>query len=155
MTDIDIARRVAAVTMTAKTSNITLEDLARCEHSPLRTIMFLIELEDIQTFVSVHLVRHKIGVEHFVRSNRDDRTKETSTIDRNTLVSHYMFCNAQALINIARRRLCYKAAPETRSVMLAIKEASPAWVKPFLIPECEYRGGVCHEPKPCGVYKNE
>lgn len=41
----------------------------RSEHSPIRTQLFWIEMLNIPTFVSVHLVRHKIGVEHFVQSN--------------------------------------------------------------------------------------
>ena len=51
-------------------SNVSLEKMYRCEHSPIRTQLFWIEMYDIPTFVSVHLVRHKYGVEHFVCSNR-------------------------------------------------------------------------------------
>lgn len=54
-------------------STATLEKMYRCRHSPIRTQLFYIQLIGIPTFVSVHLVRHKHGVEHFIQSKRDDR----------------------------------------------------------------------------------
>jgi hypothetical protein len=75
LTDESVLRR--ACDMTRKPgmvpSQMTLEKIYRCEHSPIRTQQFWIELHGIETFVSVHLVRHKIGVEHYIESNRDDR----------------------------------------------------------------------------------
>ena len=41
--------------------------MLKAEHSPIRTLMFTIRLT-IPYFVSTHLVRHKIGVEHYVQS---------------------------------------------------------------------------------------
>ena len=38
--------------------------LIASEHSPARTLMFTIALWNVPYFVSVHLVRHKFGVEH-------------------------------------------------------------------------------------------
>ena len=46
--------------------------ILKAEHSPIRTLMFTIRLT-IPYFVSVHLVRHKIGIEHYVQSQRNDR----------------------------------------------------------------------------------
>ena len=133
-------------------SNVSLEKMYRCEHSPIRTQLFWIEMYDIPTFVSVHLVRHKYGVEHFVCSNRDDRGGD-SHCDRDTPVNHGMLLNAQALINMARKRLCSKAHPKTIEVMQAIckavNEVDPVLVH-YLVPECDYRGGICYEMKPCG-----
>jgi thymidylate synthase ThyX len=64
-----------------------------------------------------------------------------------------MLVNAQTLINMARKRLCSKAHKETMDTMMAIKDEI-AWVDPdlakFLVPECEYRGNFCHEPRSCG-----
>jgi len=147
ITTLDDARLACSYTIN-KDSKITLDALARCEHSPLRTQMFWVLMDEIPTFVSVHFTRHKIGVEHFVKSNRSDRGG-SGVITRETPVNHAMFINAHALINMARKRLCKKASPETREVMLAIKAACPEWLRPYLIPECEYRGGVCHELRPC------
>ncbi len=46
--------------------------ILKAGHSPIRTLMFTIKLE-IPYFVSVHFVRHKFGIEHYVQSQRDDR----------------------------------------------------------------------------------
>lgn len=123
------------------------------EHSPLRTIMFTIEMKDIPYCNSVHFVRHKFGVEHYVRSQRSN--KERGNEPQNAPVNHIMDINAQALIFMARKRLCYKADKTTRDIMIMIRdkviEKCPEF-KDFLQPECIYRGGFCHEFKSCGIY---
>lgn len=124
------------------------------EHSPVRTQMFVVEMTNILSFVSVHLVRHKFGVEHFVKSNRSDRGGNAGA-NRLSQVNHLMILNAQALINMARKRLCGKASDETQDVMRHIK-AGVAAVDPDLaacmVPECVYRG-ACYEFQSCGRYK--
>lgn len=128
------------------------------EHSPIRSLMFTIRLVDIPYWVSTHLVRHKIGVEHFVSTQRTDRTG----INRNDLpqsapVSHTMVINAQALINISRKRMCNQAARETGVLWFAIINKI-ALHEPELasicVPECVYRG-FCPEMKSCGFVKTE
>ena len=123
-----------------------------CEHSPIRKIL-IGWLWDIKYWVSVHYVRHKFGIEHWVKSQRTDRTG----IDRDRLrqderVLHEVEANAQALIFISRRRLCNQASPETRAEWLAVKDEVHK-VDPILAsvmqPECIYRG-FCPEFKPCG-----
>ena len=152
LTDESLMRRACEMTSKGKTSKITLAKIYACEHSPIRSQIFWIEMIDIPSFVSVHFVRHKIGVEHFVESNRDDRGGE-DIVDRNTPVHHGMLINAQALINMARKRLCSKAHVEAVKVMEMIQE-EVSKVDPDLanhmVPECVYRGGVCHELKSCG-----
>lgn len=153
LTDVSHMRRACEMTWkgNGRPSKMTLRSIYDCEHSPIRSQVFWIEMIGVLSFVSVHFVRHKIGVEHFVQSNREDRGG-TGDVNRQTPVDHGMLVNAQALINMARKRLCFKAHKETRETMLAIKDAMAA-VDPdlvmFLVPECEYRRG-CHEPKPCG-----
>ena len=133
----------------------TLRNIYEWNHSLTRTQMFSVMMFRIPTFVSVHFVRHKIGVEHFVQSNRSDRGGDTG-VDRDTPVNHLMFCNAEAIINMSHRRLCHQASEKTQLVMRQIKGemaiADPELV-PFLVPMCQYRGGICSEPKPCGEYK--
>lgn len=152
LTERELMRKACSFTIN-QASNMTLDKIYRCVHSPIRTQMFTVEMIDIPTFVSVHFVRHKHGVEHYVRSNRDDRGGN-GTEDRNTPVNHLMLCNAQALINMARKRLCSKAHKTTVEVMAAIKSqvslVDPTLAK-YLIPECEYRNG-CHEQRPCGHF---
>jgi len=133
-------------------SNVSQENAYKMMHSPIRTQEFLIQMTDIPTFVSVHLVRHKIGVEHFIRTNRDDRGGVLA--DRNTLINHTMKINAESLITLARKRLCLKSHPVTvQTVSLIkkqIKEVDPALYK-FMVPECVFRNGICAEGKwTCG-----
>jgi thymidylate synthase ThyX len=65
-----------------------------------------------------------------------------------------MLVNAQALINMARKRLCGKAHIETQKVMTAIKKEIAkvdADLAEFMVTDCEYRHG-CHELRTCGYW---
>lgn len=153
LTGEDLMREACSFT-SGKPSKISLKTIYDSEHSPMRTQLFWVAMFDIPTFVSVHLVRHQVGVTHFVKSNREDRGGDKEA-DRNTPVNHAMLLNAQSLVNMARKRLCGKASKETQFVMRRIRDAV-AVVDPalswFLVPECEYRKG-CHEIKTCGRWK--
>ncbi len=152
LTDTNLLQRACAITMGKETSRASLDVLYDCEHSPIRTQLFWVELLGIPSFVSVHFVRHKIGVEHFVRSLRDDRGGSGDE-GRETPVNHAMLLNAATLIQMARKRLCTGSHAQTRDVMRAlcarIAETDPVLAK-YLVPECDYRGGFCHEQKSCG-----
>ena len=155
-TGIADARRAIEFTTGGRfTAKATLSSVYGWNHSITRTQMFSVMMYRIPTFVSVHFSRHKVGVEHFVQSNRPDRGGD-ALADRVSPVNHLMFCNAEAIINMSHRRLCYQASTETRFVMEQIKSemliADPELVS-FLVPMCQYRGGICSEPKPCGEYK--
>lgn len=128
------------------------------EHSPIRELWFGIKME-IPYWVSVHFVRHHIGVNHYVQTQRDDRTdKVISRADtpQGNYVSHIMSINAQELMFMARKRLCMQASTETRQVMQEICkqviEVNPEFEE-FLVPLCSYRNGACTEFKPCGYNK--
>lgn len=149
LTDESLMQRACEFTINKK-SNMTLEKIYKCEHSPMRTQLFWIEMEGIPSFVSVHLVRHKIGVEHFVQSMRDDRGGD-GTENRETPVNHAMLINAEALVTMARKRLCNKAHEQTVKVMFAIREAIGSVdvdLTERMIPNCMYRG-ECFELVPC------
>lgn len=155
ITDVDILREACEATMRdSRKSQATLRGMYHCEHSPLRTQLFWIRMDSIPTFVSVHCVRHKIGVEHFVGTNRADRGGDPGA-GRYTPINHSVLVNAESLINMSRKRLCFQASEETRRVMLQIKEAI-RHVDPdladYMVPNCVYRGGLCVEPRPCGQY---
>lgn len=132
--------------------------LLRAEHSPIRKLVFSWRWADLPYWVSVHFVRHKIGIEHFVKTQRSDRTG----IDRNAMpqgafVTHECTANAQALITISRKRLCTAAAPETRQAWQLIKDAvaqSEPALAHCMVRECVYRG-FCPEMFPCGYTKTE
>lgn len=130
--------------------------ILKAEHSPIRTLMFTIRLT-IPYFVSVHLVRHKIGIEHYVQSQRNDRQTnyDRELAPQNSLVSHIIEVNAEQLMFIARRRLCGQADATTRYVVaqmcIEVIKANPEF-KEFLKPMCHYRH-ECPEFKPCGYWE--
>lgn len=124
-----------------------------CQHSPIRSLVLTITMRDIPYWVSVHLTRHKHGVEHYVRSQRTDRTGVSrDELPQGTLVDHTMVINAEAMINISRKRLCYQASKETREIWENVI-AETFLVEPELsqvcVKDCLYRG-QCFEFKPCG-----
>ena len=136
----------------------SLNQLYLWEHSPSRTQLFWINMLGIPTKVSVHLVRHAaVGQQHFVMSNRADRGGAgDDQVTRNSPVNHRMLLNAQHLIDMSRKRLCFQASTETRTVMIMIWEAVRLVdidLSAYMVPNCVYRGGYCCEPKPCGHFK--
>ena len=152
LTDLKLMQKACEATMHGAKSNVSLRDIYRCEHSPIRTSLFWVELIDIPTFASVHLTRHKIGVEHYVTSNRDDRGGDGEET-RWTPVNHSLLINAQALINMSRKRLCGKAHVMVQGIMADIREEVKTCdpdLAEFMVRECQYRGGHCFEFKPCG-----
>ena len=134
--------------------------LCRCEHSPLRAMKFKITVQNLPSFVSVHFVRHKFGIEHFVQSQRVDRSAThtpRSELPQDAPVMHKMVVNASEMIFISRRRLCSQASAETRAVWRKIVEAL-ASIEPEIaaacVPECIYRG-FCPEFRSCGYTASE
>ena len=123
------------------------------EHSPIRKLSFNWKWQDLPYWVSVHFVRHKFGIEHFVSTQRSDRTGEDRTAKtQDAPVAHECFANAQAMMFVSRRRLCGQASAETRAAWRLVVDEL-AKTEPELasccVPECVYRG-FCPEFKPCG-----
>lgn len=131
-------------------------DILKAEHSPIRTLMFTFRLT-IPYFVSVHLVRHKIGIEHYVQSQRNDRQTEydRNLAPQNSMVSHVIEVNAEQLMFMARRRLCGQADATTRFIFSIlcreVLKTNPEF-KGFLEPMCHYRH-ECPEFKSCGYWE--
>lgn len=128
------------------------------EHSPIRRIRFSWMWAQLKSWVSVHFVRHKNGIEHWVSTQRTDRTGiDRDKITQDALVQHECEANAQALIFISRRRLCNQAAPETKKAWREVKEAvtrcDPV-LGSVMVPECIYRG-FCPEFHSCGYANTE
>lgn len=126
-----------------------------CEHSPIRHLQIMCKWHELMYWVSVHFVRHKIGIEHWVRTQREDRTGiERETLSQGNLVEHEILANAQAFINISRKRLCHQASKETREAwseaLNAIKDEQPE-IFAVCVPDCIYRGW-CYEYKSCGYH---
>ena len=126
------------------------------EHTPIRLIEVDWSWKKIKSWVSVHWVRHKH--EKFVSTQRDDRKEHDISRDdmpQGTFVDMDNYANAQQLIDIFRKRLCYQASPNTRALAedfkIALKEREPE-LADVLVPNCVYRCG-CPEFKTCGYYK--
>lgn len=122
------------------------------EHSPIRLLEIDWTWENIKSWVSVHWTRHKH--EKFVSTQRDDRKEHEISRDdmpQGTPVVMDNYANAQQLIDIFRKRLCYQASPETREYAedfkMAIREIEPE-LSDVLVPNCVYRNG-CPEFEMC------
>ena len=150
------------------------------EHSPIRLLEYDFTIEDVRQWVTVHLVRHHEGCEKFVHSQRQDINADIENITKKVIEvladagmlkdgwreRDYMFqgehndmdmtCNAQAFINISRKRLCACASSETREawklVIEMLKEVDPILASKC-VPECVYRG-FCPEGERCCGYCN-
>ena len=126
--------------------------LIEAEHSPIRELWFGIKME-IPYWVSVHFVRHHIGVNHYIQTQRSDRTGiNRDNKPQGEIVSHIMSVNAQELVFMTHKRLCKQASAETQAVMREIVkkvvEVAP-YMKSVLVPLCAYRNGKCTEMFPC------
>ena len=129
-----------------------LVKLIEAEHSPMRELWFGIKME-ITYWVSVHFVRHHIGVNHYIQTQRSDRTGvNRDDKPQGEIVSHIMSVNAQELVFMSHKRLCKQASAETQAVMREIVkkvvEVAP-YMKSVLVPLCAYRNGKCTEMFPC------
>ena len=130
--------------------------ILRAEHSPIRLLKIRWKWVELPYYVSNHMVRHKIGIEHFVKSQRSDRTgdniRDRSDSPQGELIEHECEANAQALINISRKRLCNQAHDNTilawEKVIVQLKDIEPELFQ-ICVPECIYRG-FCPEFKSCG-----
>lgn len=129
------------------------------EHSPIRLVEYDWTWEEIRQWVTAHLVRHHEGCEKFVHSQRGDRRKldvPRDELPQGTLNDMDMTANAQAIINISRKRLCSCASKETREawkqVVDAIREVDPV-LADKCVPECIYRGFCPEFMSPCGYSK--
>lgn len=157
------------------------KEILLAEHSPIRLLEYDFTISDIRQWVTVHLVRHHEGCEKFVHTQRQDINDEIEHITK-TIIDiftregllkdgwrerDYLFqgqpndmdmtCNAQAFINISRKRLCYGCpSPETRMaweiVIEKLSEIDPILAEKC-VPECVYRG-FCPENRRCCGYVN-
>ncbi len=132
--------------------------LLLCEHSPIRQLFIKCKWYELKSWVSVHFVRHKIGIEHWVRTQRGDRTgQDRDQLLQSNSVEHEFLADAQAMINISRKRLCNQSSKETReawqAVLDSIREEQPELCS-VCVPDCIYRGW-CYEFKSCGYHKTD
>ena len=131
------------------------------EHSPIRLVEYDWTWQDIMQWVTTHIVRHHEGCEKFVHSQRGDRRKLSvprNELPQGELNDMDMTANAQAIINISRKRLCSCASKETREawkqVIDEIRKIDPV-LADKCVPECIYRGFCPEWMSSCGYSKTE
>lgn len=131
--------------------------LLEARHSPIRELHFVFRLIDIPYYTAMHLVRHHVGCQPYVMTQRNDRQKnyDRRKAPQDAPVTMMWSMNADALITIAQKRLCNQADPMTRIVVgdmcRLVEEKCPEF-QGLLKPACEWQGGYCHEFRPCGRY---
>ena len=135
-------------------------DVYMSEHSPIRDKLYVIEISGIKSWIATHFVRHHIGITPYVSTQRDDRVELESNIDgdrdnarQGSLVNMRMTVNAQAMINISKKRLCLQSHPETIAVWKEVLKALKLIDAPLhhhCVPNCVYRNGICPELTSCG-----
>lgn len=108
--------------------------------------------EDVMSIQEVDVcASNKKG--QFQEMIRDEILTLPQRFDRRQPTDLAFIANAEALINMAHKRLCRMASIETRGVFERIKEEVKA-VDPdlhrHLVPMCVFRNGLCPEPKGCG-----
>ena len=128
--------------------------ILRARHSPIRYLGFSFLIE-CPYWVHVHITRHHAGVMPYVRSQRNDRQAEydRTKAPQDAPVMMILDVNAEALINLANKRLCGLASKETRQLVGMMCELAKRECPEFereLVPMCVRNGGVCHELDPCG-----
>lgn len=157
------ARNDALTTQRKQSDKVPSSELKKkmifSEHSPIRDLKIVWEWIDLPYWISVHTSRHKIGIEHYVSSQRNDIQKnfDRRKAPQSNPVIHRCSANFQAILNISRARLCLNASTETTKawklflsrLYLDEPELVQLCVKP-----CVYRNGICPEVfKPCGYNK--
>ena len=164
-------------------SNKFKRGILLAEHSPIRLLEYDFTINNIRQWVTTHLVRHHEGCEKFVHTQREDINAEIEKMTKKVIeifeeegllrdgwrARDYMFqgegndmdmtCNAQAFINISRKRLCKGCpSPETRLaweiVIEALREVDPILAEKC-VPDCVYRGFCTEGKRCCGYSKTE
>ena len=129
------------------------KNILLAEHSPIRKLQITVKCYGVPSWVATHFVRHHVGVEKYVQTQRSDRTGvNRDELPQGALVNLELDLNAQAIINISRKRLCTQASEETRRlwklILEEVKKEIPELYE-VCVPECVYRG-FCPEMKSCG-----
>jgi hypothetical protein len=140
-------------------SDVFKRKMIMSEHSPIRLLTYSWTWNGIKSWVSQHIARHNKFAEHFVSTQRTDRTGiNRDELRQDEPVNHMMATNAQEIIAISRKRLC---------ILNPSKETQKAWQEvvdnlrntdPILadacVPDCIYRGH-CYEIKTCNYHKTD
>lgn len=141
-------------------SKIFMDKIYKAEHSPIRDKWFVIEITGIKYWLSTHFVRHSIGYTPKVSTQRSDRLEYEGSRDerrQGELVNMNITLNAQAWINVSRKRICGQADIQAQqlwnAVVRKLKKIDESLYK-NCVPECIYRG-FCPEMQQCNQCRTE
>ena len=129
--------------------------MLRCRHSPARYLRFSFFLKDIPYWVQGELCRHHVGIEKYVKSQRDDRNDNEiprGKKPQDAPVNMIIDVNAESLMQIMNKRLCGAASKEMQELMCMIRDKvleHNIEFDEFLVPMCKYLH-ECKEFKSCG-----
>jgi hypothetical protein len=138
-------------------SNQWKKNILLSGHTPIREIEFIFVVTDIPYWIVMHFVRHHEGIIHTVSTQRTDRTGiQREKLPQDTLVKWRFRVNADAMINISRKRLCvgagYQVIDAWSRIIFTLRDIEPVLYS-VLVPECVYRGRCYEFLKPCGYSK--
>ena len=135
-----------------------IRKILMAEHSPIRKYIVNFKWEEVPYWVAMHFVRHHVGVQWFVGTQRDDRSGgDRSQKPQTAMVPLEGWANAQSLIDISKKRLCNQASPETRAYWQSLKDEivkEQPELAAAMVSTCVYRG-FCPEFYPCGYCNTE
>lgn len=136
------------------------KNIIKAEHSPLRCLMFTIDMYDIPYYVAMHFRTHKLVHVPVVSTSRPDvdgNMKSRNEQKKDDPVNMRLFLDAQEIIAISRVRLCNKAEAKTRevwaNVIIELSKIEPELAN-ACVPNCIYRR-FCPEIKSCGIVNTE
>ena len=129
-------------------------DILISEHDPIRDIEIKFKWSSIPYWIAMHWKTHiwrsRTNTQRNDRQDLYDRKKAP----QDAPVDFIGDANTQHLIDTERKRLCFKAAPETREYASDLKAAlysEEPQISNVLVPNCIYRCG-CPETPTCGWY---
>lgn len=120
------------------------------EHSPIKELKIRWKWCDLPSWVSVHFVRHGLGITQFVSSQRNDMQNlyDRRKAPQDAPVDHRAVANFLEIMHISQKRLCLCASTETRQAWQMFLDAMQP-IAPELhsccVRPCVYRNGICPE----------
>ena len=136
------------------------KQIVRAEHSPLRALIFYIDMYDIPYYAAMHFRTHKLVHLPLVTTGRPDidgNQKPREKQLKSELVNMRLMLDAQEIIAISRVRLCNKAEFETKmiwhKVVMELYKIEPI-LATACAPNCYYRS-ICPEIKSCGFHQSK
>ena len=135
------------------------KNIIKAEHSPLRALMFNIDMYDVPYYTAMHFRTHKLVHLPVISTSRPDvngNMKPRSEQKKDEPVNVRLMLDAQEIIAISKVRLCNRAELETRITWIQVI-SSLYKIEPELanacVPNCVYRG-FCPEIETCGYANN-